>query len=375
VGAVVVLLFGTSPYAQRATARDQDQQFSNSGADTSTLDRQLEECGDSCPEKPELDKVRREIDQANLAVEDANRFAAAVASGLEEAIDSYLSWCDRHQCSFRREAVSERAAILAENEKTEYRSARGNMNALKQYANQCRICVFQQDANKEIADLELRGKLFEVEVCSKEFLPVYVAFAGRPDPHSGLWITRGWYEVTPGKCKTIATLSKGVFFLMAYNKRGSWPASGSEHYCTSYNAFTRVLLPEGGDCLDDENNSDFIKMNYEGSGSKYTWSLDPIPWSYNAVAYSPRNSSWGWSGNHPSPEQAQRIAIQYCSKRASDCRIATWARDDKCIALASGVNALGWATAENSADAQRAALNYCSDRGTGCVTVKQSCSR
>jgi uncharacterized membrane protein len=67
--------------------------------------------------------------------------------------------------------------------------------------------------------------LFKVEVCNNEYLPVYVAYAGRPDPNSDMWMSNGWYEIASGECGIVATLTKGDFFLTANNRLG--PAATS----------------------------------------------------------------------------------------------------------------------------------------------------
>jgi uncharacterized membrane protein len=350
----------------------------------------LEECGESCPDKPELDKIRRDalaqLEQAKQAAEDATRFAAAI--GNEQALNAYITSCDTRKCAFRAEAVTERDSLVsaqknagqADAEEGQYRRARGDTKMLKNYVAQCQVCAFARDAVTEINENQSKGtgNLFELEVCSNEYLPVYVAFAGRPDPYSDMWTSEGWYKIDSGKCETIATLRKGDFFVAAHNKRAVW--EGTESYCTAADrAFTRVLLPEGSDCLEDEESTNFIKKNFEGSDSKFTWTLNPKPWSYNALAYSSSSNVAGWSGRSPTLEQAQQAAVQECSERGGGCRVVSWARDDSCLALARGTTgdggtSYGWDTGDDYASARRNARNACSKYGNWCVAIWQSCT-
>lgn len=357
--------------------------------DSAALERQLEQCGESCPDKPELDKIRRdtlaELEQTKLAAEDATRFAAAI--GNEQALRDYISSCETTKCAFRTEAVTERDALssarsniaLADTEEGQYRRARGDAKMLKDYVAQCKVCAFARDAVTEINERQSKGadNLFDLEVCNNEYLPVYVAFAGRPDPASDMWTAEGWYKIETGKCQTIATLKKGDYFVTAHNKRAVW--EGSDTYCTADRAFTRILLPEGGDCLEDEQSTGFRKRNFEGSGSKDTWTLNPKAWSYAAIAYSSSTNSWGWADNHSNLDEAKRRSIQECSRWAGDCQVTQWARDDLCLALARGSTndggtAFGWATGNDYASARQNARNACSNYGFGCIAIKQSCS-
>jgi uncharacterized membrane protein len=328
-----------------------------------TLEQQLEQCGESCPDKPELDKLRRDtlaqLEQAKLDAEDADRFSAAIAT--EQALDTYISSCDTNKCAFLSQAKAARDALVssrsnaaqADAEESQYRTARGDVKALKQYVAQCNVCAFASDAVSEINEQRSKGAddLFDVEVCNHEYLPVDVAFAGRPDPNSDMWTSEGWWTVNSGKCEKIAKLRKGNFYLTAHNERGVWSGDESDRksYCTSNKAFTRILLQEGGDCLEGENTTLFGTKHFEGSGSKFTWKIDAKPWTFTALAYSPSDATFGWAPGYPTAEEASDRAIEFCSRRSSDCKLARWVREDGCLALASGTNydgevALGWGT-------------------------------
>jgi uncharacterized membrane protein len=333
-----------------------------------TVEQQLEQCGESCPDKPELDKLRldtlAQLEQAKLAAEDAERFVAAM--GNEQALNAYISSCDANKCAFLSDATAARDALIsarnnapqADAEERQYRIARGDVKALKTYVAQCTICTFARDAVSEIDDQRAKGanNLFHVEVCNHEYLPVTVAFAGRPDPNSDMWTSEGWWTINSEECKMIATLRKGNFYLTAHNVRGVWSDDESNRvsYCTSDDAFTRVLPQQGGDCLEGESLTVFGKKHYEDSDSKFTWNLTAKPWTFTALAYSPSDSSWGWAADYPSVDEATDQALKLCGKFASDCEIARWVRDDVCLALASGTNydggsTLGWASGVGAA--------------------------
>jgi uncharacterized membrane protein len=329
-----------------------------------TLEQQLEQCGESCPDKPELDKLRRDtieqLEQAKSVAEDADRFSAAM--GNEQALNTYISSCDANKCAFLSQAKAARDALVssrpnaaqADAEERQYRSARGDVKALKQYVARCELCAFAQDAVAEINEQQSKGadELFNVEVCNYEYLPVTVAFAGRPDPNSNMWTSEGWWIVNSGECKKIATLRKGNFYLTAHNVRGVWNGEENDRasYCTSKNAFTRVLPQEGSDCLEGENLTVFGRKHIEGPDSKFTWKIDPKPWSYTALAYSPSDATSGWAADYSSPEAATSRAIELCGQDGQeDCQLARVVRDDECLALARGTNydggkALGWGT-------------------------------
>ena len=247
-GKKVVLLFLSNPegetrfVALRITT-DAVPDSSASHLSSKELELKLEECGDACPDNPELEKIRRDsleqVEQAHRAAQDANRFAAAL--GNQQALEEYISTCAAFRCAFRADAVSERDALLAgrktsaqaEAEQNSYRSASGDQNALKQYIAECTVCAFAQDALAELKDLQSRQaeRVFQLEVCNHDFVPVYAAFAGQPDPDSRMWIAQGWYTINSGECKTIGTLAKGTFFVVAQSQRGLW--DGEKRFCTS----------------------------------------------------------------------------------------------------------------------------------------------
>jgi uncharacterized membrane protein len=383
-------LVGSSPQPQSARPTNVVVATKSAAQPTGpSLEQQLEQCGEACPDKPQLDKLRldtlAEVEKAKTVAEDAERFTAAM--GNEQALNSYISSCDPSRCSFLSQATAARDALVSsrgnaaqmDTEERQYRAARGDVKALKQYVAQCNICAFAEDAVKEIKQNDTKGsdELFDLEICNNEYLPVYVAFAGMPDPNSDMWIAKGWFKFDSGECSKIATLKKGNFFISAHNKRAIW--EGDKTYCTSDSAFERILLSEGGDCLEGERSKGFRSFNYEGSDAKFTWTLNPRPWTYTALAVSQFTNSWGWSGEQSTLDQARELATSECSKWALDCNVVSWARDDSCLTLAhgrdgNGGETFGWATGDDYFAARREARNACSNYGNYCVPLRESCS-
>jgi uncharacterized membrane protein len=285
-----------------------------------------------------------------------------------------------------RNAISRANNAQAEEER-QFKLARGNLSALKKYATDCLVCVFAGEALQAINELESKPaeSLFKLEVCSKEYLPVYVGYAGRPDPNSG-WVAEGWYKIEMGECRIIATLVKGDFFVSAHNKRTIkrtiWTGEdGDRGYCTLNDAFTLILLPEGRDCSEGETLTKFAKKRFEGNGSKFTWTLAAKPWTYTALAVSNGTTDWGWSGaGHSSSDEAERVALERCNRSVSDCSVRKLVRDDMCLALSvgrsgDGGSSLGWSERENVYEARNDAQNACRDTGARVCRVKsESCS-
>jgi uncharacterized membrane protein len=237
-----------------------------------------------------LEKARRDllqaVEQAGLAAGDADRFTAAI--GNEEAITEYISWCEVNSCGYRNEAIVEREGLVrarnnkskAASEEDNFRTARGDTQALKRYVAQCDVCAFAREAVQEINERQSEPQdLFKLEVCNRTSLPVYVAFAGKPDMNSDMWITKGWFKVDGGECRIVASLRKGNFYVTAHNEDGlQWTGDDVKgDYCTSGEAFTRIMLQNGDECLKGERAIKFAKKRFDETGSKYTWPLVEQP--------------------------------------------------------------------------------------------------
>jgi uncharacterized membrane protein len=248
----------------------------------------LEVCGESCPDKPEIDKLRRDtveaLQQQQLAADDAASFVAAL--GEEWALNVYISSCAVKKCEFRNEAILERDAIrragenkpAANAEERQFKSARGNVSALKKYVADCQVCAFASLAVQEIGEASSKAgdSLFSFKVCNNDYLAVSVAVVGKRDPISDIWIAEGWWNVPSGGCKVIGTFAKGLFYYTAYSfeRRAFWPSEEdqSKFFCVPNQEFM-LLLYDGHECSGVRRGFAEAKV----SSSEHEWSLEPVP--------------------------------------------------------------------------------------------------
>jgi len=254
---------GGTPQGQ-AKSRNQQAPMAQLTLVPDMSDQLLEKCRSSCPGDPAANKLRDELQeqmgQENLSAHEAQAFTVAI--GDPQKLSAYISSCKK--CEFRDDANRELAALrkvssdsgLADREKNQYNAARGNIQALKRYIAACQVCAFGNVALQEINQSlsNYAEPLFKLEVCNNDHLPVYVAYAGKPDPNSDMWITGGWYNIESGTCSTIATLTKGNFYVSAHNKRAVWTGDETQGYCTPNEAFARILLPHGDACSEEDYN-------------------------------------------------------------------------------------------------------------------------
>ncbi len=351
----------------------------------------MEECGESCSDKPEIDKLRRDtleaLEQQKLAADDAASFVAAL--GNEEALTTYISSCAVKKCEFRNEAIAERDTlrrakenkVAADAEERQFKSARGNISALKKYAADCQVCAFARQAAQEIdeASSKAENSLFKFKVCNNDYSEVSIAVAGKRDSNSNMLIAEGWWNLSSGECKVIGTFAKGHFYYTAYSfsRRAYWPKKEyqAKFFCIPDQKFT-LLLYDGHECTG-------VKRGFaeaQVSSPEQPWNLNSVPWSYSALAYSPNNNSWGWGTGYSSRQDAENRAMQECLRHAGDCRVGQRMRDDYCLALASGSNdngrVLGWSTeAKNYSDARIEARQNCRNHGgISCAIVSESFS-
>jgi uncharacterized membrane protein len=229
---------------------------------------------------------------------------------------------------------------------------------------ECSVCEFASDAVQQIDAISeaYDQSTVQLQICNHDLLVADVAIAGRQDAISNIWTARGWWQVAPSQCVVVGTYAKGRLSYFARDRRGTW--KGDSSFCTASEAFT--ILLDGEECLDGETTQKFVGIDV-GDNSQWTVNLNPAPFTYTAIAYSPSTASWGWSGGG-SPEQAKNAAMQWCLAHASDCQIGAWARDDICLALASGPNSnggtsVGWATGHDYLSAQVNAINNCDRLG------------
>jgi Domain of unknown function (DUF4189) len=124
----------------------------------------------------------------------------------------------------------------------------------------------------------------------------------------------------------------------------------------------------------------FEKKHFTGDGSKWTWTLDPKPWTYTALAVSDSTNDFGVSTGRTSREEAKSEASERCNRSVSDCTVRQLVRDDACLAVAigryeGGGTHLQSSAGENAYEAQRNAQDGCRDTGARLCRVRwESCS-
>ena len=98
--------------------------------------------------------------------------------------------------------------------------------------------------------------------------------------------------------------------------------------------------------------------------------------TYGAIALSPATGAWGDAFGYGSRAGAEQRALGECARRARDCTVAVWFKD-QCGAVATaggGVWASGLGSTRAAASAD--AMKDCGLRGTkGCQTRHAVCSR
>jgi len=92
---------------------------------------------------------------------------------------------------------------------------------------------------------------------------------------------------------------------------------------------------------------------------------------YNAIAVS-SNGVWGYGKNYSSKAAAFNAALNECSYRGTNCKVAVWSRNG-CVALAMTARngyGTGWGSTRGST--QSAALQSCSSYGNANCEIKLS---
>jgi hypothetical protein len=96
--------------------------------------------------------------------------------------------------------------------------------------------------------------------------------------------------------------------------------------------------------------------------------------NYGAIAYDIGTGVWGWSGDFPSQQAADRHALQKCATRSRKCSVVVRFVNG-CGALAGGqATVWGWGKATSREAAERVALSECNKRGKGCSLRVWACT-
>jgi uncharacterized protein DUF4189 len=98
--------------------------------------------------------------------------------------------------------------------------------------------------------------------------------------------------------------------------------------------------------------------------------------TYGAIAFSPATGAWGDAFGYPSRGGAEQRALGECGRRARDCTVAVWFRD-QCGAIASASGGV-WASGlgKTAAAASADVMTDCRKRGAkSCESRHAVCSR
>jgi hypothetical protein len=95
---------------------------------------------------------------------------------------------------------------------------------------------------------------------------------------------------------------------------------------------------------------------------------------YGALAYSNTTGAFGDSRDYPSRSQAEDKAMSECSKRGKGCKLLITLRNE-CGALATGKNyGYGFAAAVTRGEAEQVALKYCRKNASDCKIAVWVCT-
>ncbi|NJK36875.1 MAG: DUF4189 domain-containing protein [Oscillatoriales cyanobacterium RM2_1_1] len=84
---------------------------------------------------------------------------------------------------------------------------------------------------------------------------------------------------------------------------------------------------------------------------------------YGAIAADPDGRIWGYAYDYPNREQAERRALEECSRSGSGCQVQVWFKN-ACGALATNNQGnIGWAWADSRELAETQAVSACSTAG------------
>jgi uncharacterized membrane protein len=182
-------------------------------------------------------------------------------------------------CAFKSDAQAEidrlERAKLAEQEQRTYRAARGNLESLKSYLHDCHICADRSTAQDEINTLERLAKVFSFEICNRTSYPAVVAINGRRNPDTSDWTLQGWWNVSVGSCQQVGKFAKGYVYAMAMVSGQTLGWRGNDtRQCVSSSAFKRILV-QGYNCSSAEWGEGF--RAFFVNEANYTWAIEGAP--------------------------------------------------------------------------------------------------
>jgi hypothetical protein len=97
--------------------------------------------------------------------------------------------------------------------------------------------------------------------------------------------------------------------------------------------------------------------------------------SYGAIAYSAKDKVYGFSHGWNNQSKAEKVALDNCSQRGSECKAIVWYYNG-CGAVAADGNIVTWGRDSAKQKAEQSALDECTRAGGHKCAVKTSqCSR
>lgn len=223
-------------------------------------------------------------EQAKAAEEAAAAERARVAAELAKAAqEARVAEAERTKAAEEAKVTAEaKVAAVAlqraeaqERDEQAYRQARGNLNLLTAYIQNCAICSNKAGALEEINKLNIDAQFFMLKVCNKSPRKASVAVMGRTVLENNDWHVQGWWSIPPRQCNNIRRYVKGVIYLFAQedgNPKFAWKGNASKLCVASPGPFDRVNR-DGYVCQAAEKAVQF--SSFSVSDLTFTWDLNP----------------------------------------------------------------------------------------------------
>jgi uncharacterized caspase-like protein len=205
-------------------------------------------------------------EKTRIAEED--RLAAEKNEAIENAKVQNGGRMDEEQRPRTREEEAE--------EERSYKQAQSNIDLLKTYAQNCRICAYKTIALQEAERLGDEAKLFMLKVCNKSPRNASVAVMGRTAVKNDEWHVQGWWNVHSGQCSNIKRYVKGNIYLFAQedgNASFAWKGKDLPLCVEVPGPFDRVNR-EDYNCHSPEKTVTFSAFSV--SDPTFTWNLNPL---------------------------------------------------------------------------------------------------
>ncbi len=156
-----------------------------------------------------------------------------------------------------------------------------------------------------------------------------------------------------------------LLVILALGLKPSWPTSA-----VGEDAGHCLYECEGPTCANFSNTYDFcleLRAKCQARCSGRRW--------WGAIAYSAKDKGAGWSYEWNDLSEAQKQALDSCSKRGTACKLIAWF-ENECGAVAADGNIVTWGTAYLRKNAEQRALLECKKAGgKNCAIEAWVCSQ